>query len=121
MLGFNFQRIFRARGIDRPFSFLVKAGYSANFATRIANNRVERLNLPDVERICVLLQCTPNDLLQWFPESNDKTNDKHPLISLKRSNTAVHITQLLKNVPLDKLNDIENVIRKEIENENNNR
>ena len=115
MLTFNFSRIFKARGIDKPFSYLVKLGYSDNFATRIVNNRMQRLNLTDVEKLCELFQCTPNDLLEWIPENKDKTNDKHPLVSIKRSDKVVQLTQILNSVPLDKLSEIENVIKKEIE------
>jgi DNA-binding Xre family transcriptional regulator len=115
MLSFNFSRIFKSRGIDKPFSYLVKAGYSDNFATRIVNNRIQRLNLTDVEKLCELFRCTPNDLLEWIPENEDKTNDKHPLISMKRSDKVFQLTQILNSVPLDKLKDIESVIRKEIE------
>ena len=115
MLTFNFSRIFKARGIDKPFSYLVKLGYSDNFATRIVNNRMQRLNLTDVEKLCELFQCTPNDLLEWIPENKDKTNDKHPLITIKRSDKVVQLTQILNSVPLDRLNEIENMIKKEIE------
>ena len=115
MLTFNFNRIFKARGIDKPFSYLVKVGYSDNFATRIVNNRIKRLDLTDLENLCELLKCTPNDLLEWIPESKDKTNDKHPLITIKRSDKVVQLTQILNSVPLDRLNEIENMIKKEIE------
>jgi DNA-binding Xre family transcriptional regulator len=115
MLIFNFTRIFKARGIDKPFSYLVKVGYSDNYATRIANNRIQRLNLADLEKLCELFHCTPNDLLEWIPDSRAVTDEKHPLMSIKRSNKVVQLTQMLNSVPLDKLNEIENVIRKEIE------
>jgi DNA-binding Xre family transcriptional regulator len=115
MLTFNFSRIFKARGIEKPFSFLVKTGYSDNFATRVVNNRIKRLDLADLEELCVLLQCTPNDLLEWIPDSKDKNNDKHPLNSIKRSNKVIQLTQILNSVPLDKLSNIENAIMKEIE------
>ena len=115
MLAFNFTRIFKARGIDKPFSYLVKGGYSDNFATRIVNNRMQRLNLTDIEKLCELLQCTPNDLLEWIPDSKDSTNDNHPLISIKRSNKVFQLTQILNSVPLDKLSEIENLIKKEME------
>ena len=115
MLTFNFTRIFKARGIDKPFSYLVKAGYSDNFATRIVNNRVQRINLTDLEKLCELFQCTPNDLLEWIPDSNDSDNDKHPLISIKRSDLVVQLTKILNSIPLDKLSEIERVIKKEIE------
>lgn len=115
MLTFNFNRIFKARGIDKPFSYLVKVGYSESFSTRIVNNRMKRLELSDIEKLCELLQCTPNDLLEWIPEGKDNTNDKHPLISLKRSDKVVQLTQILNSIPLDKLSEIEMVIKKEIE------
>ena len=115
MLTFNFNRVLKARGIDKPFSYLVKLGYSDNFATRIVNNRIKRLDLADIEKLCELFQCTPNDLLQWIPDSKDKNNDKHPLISIKRSDKVFQLTQMLNSVPLDKLNEIESVIKKEIE------
>lgn len=114
MLTFNFTRIFKARGIDKPFSYLVKAGYSDNYATRVVNNRFEKINLKDVEKLCVLLQCTPNDLLEWTPEAKDQNNEQHPLSSIKRSNKVVELTKILSSIPLDKLKDIESIINKEI-------
>lgn len=114
MLTFNFTRVFKSRGIDKPFSYLVKKGYSDNFATRVVNNRIEKLNLKDVEKLCELLQCTPNDLLQWNPSKEDENNEKHPLYSIKRSEKVVELTKVLSSVPLDKLRDIESMIMNEI-------
>jgi DNA-binding Xre family transcriptional regulator len=115
MLTFNFTRVFKSRGIDKSFSYLVKSGYSGNFATRIANNRIEKLNLKDIERLCILLQCTPNDLLEWIPGSKDLNTGDHPVNKIKRSDKVVQLTQILNKVPLDKLNDIESMIKNEIE------
>ena len=115
MLTFNFTRIFKSRGIDKPFSYLVKVGYSDNFATRVVNNRIERLNLKDVEKLCELFQCTPNDLLEWTPDIKDQDNANHPLVSIKRSDKVVQLTKILHSVPLDKLNEIERLITNEID------
>ena len=115
MLRFNFTRIFKARGIDKPFSYLVKKGYSDNFATRVVNNRMLRLDLAELEKLCVLLHCTPNDLLEWIPDTKDNTSDKHPLFSIKRSDKVVELTQILNAVPLDKLGEIESAIKREME------
>ena len=114
MLTFNFKRIFRARGIDKPFSYLVKGGYSQNMATRIVNGRLQRMDLPDIEKLCVLFQCTPNDFLEWTPGSHEVNPGNHPLAPLKRDETVVHLTQLLNTVPLEKLQAIENVIKQEL-------
>ena len=114
MLTFNFKRIFRARGIDKPFSYLVKGGYSQNMTTRIVNGRVKPLDLTDIERLCVLFQCTPNDFLEWKPGSHDVNPGNHPLAPLKRDDTMAHLTQLINTMPLEKLQAIENVIKQEL-------
>lgn len=115
MLIFNFNRVFKARGIDKPFSYLVKMGYSDNTATRIANSRMSTLNLEQIEKLCEILQCTPNDLMEWIPDNKNKTNENHPLMPIKRTDKVLQLTQILNSVPLDKLSELENVIKKEIE------
>jgi DNA-binding Xre family transcriptional regulator len=115
MLSYNFTRILRSRGVDKPFSYLVKHGFSDNFSSRIANNRVSRLNLSEMEKLCELFHCTPNEIMEWIPGSSDIENINHPLYPLKRSNKVVELTKMLNSIPLDKLNDIENIIKKEIE------
>jgi hypothetical protein len=114
MLKFNFTRVFKAKGIDRPYTYLVKAGYSASFATRAVNNKVRRLNLADVEKLCVMLQCTPNDLLEWVPNKNFSTEQGHPLSSLQRISNDSRINSILYNIPVDRLSDIEQLILKEM-------
>ena len=114
MLTYNFKRIFRARGVNKPFSYLVKAGYSENMATRIVNGRVKELGLADMEKLCVLLQCTPNDFLEWTPGRHDTNIENHPLAPLKRDETVVHLTQLLNTMPLEKLQAMEKVIKQEL-------
>ncbi len=117
MLTFNFARIFKARGIEKPFSYLVNAGYSDNFATRVANSKMEKMNLKDVEKLCVMLQCTPNDLLEWIPNAKEANAEKHPLATLRRKGSSTQLKQMLKTAPLDRLNEIENLIIKELSKE----
>lgn len=114
MLNFNFTRIFKARGIDKPFTFLVKAGYSASFATRVVNNKVRQLNLVEIEKLCVILQCTPNELLEWIPGQNYNAEQGHPLSSLQRIGNDSRINRILYTIPVDRLPEIEQLILKEI-------
>jgi len=115
MLAFNFPRVFKARGIDRPFSFLVNHGYSSNMATRIVNNRIRQVNISDIQKLCMILKCTPNDFFDWIPGNNDIDIEHHPLNAIKRSDKIVQLAQLVNNIPMDKLADIESLILKEIE------
>jgi len=114
MLKFNFPRVFKARGIDRPNRFLVSHGYSTNMATRMVNDRTRQLNVKDVEKLCLMLNCTPNDFFDWIPEKNDINMENHPLNALKR-NDKILLAQLINDIPMDKLADIESLIKKELE------
>ena len=114
MIRYNFDRIFKARGIERPFSFLRKSGFSDNFATRVKNNRVERLELKYIEKLCIVLKCTPNDLMEWEPNDNNKIDPGHPLNQIKKSNKVIDITKTLNSVPLGKLEEIEKIINEKL-------
>ncbi len=116
MLRFNFTHLFKARGIDRPYNFLVKTGYSTNFATKIANNRIKRLDLEKIEKLCELFQCTPNDVIEWIPSKENKNNKAHPLFPLKQSDKVIELTKLMNSIPVNKLEEIETIINKEINN-----
>lgn len=117
MITFNFGRLFKARGIERPFTYLVKAGYSDNFATRVVNSNINKMNLRDVEKLCELLLCTPNDLLEWIPTAKNDKVETHPLVSLRRTGTISQLNQLLNAVPLNQLGAIEAMIKQELNKE----
>lgn len=45
-----------------------KAGYSANISTRIRNNSY--ISLESVEKICRVLNCKIDDIVEIIPENN---------------------------------------------------
>lgn len=114
MLAFNLKRIFAARGIQRPFTYMVSRGFSDNFSSSIINGRKHQLNLREVERLCELLKCTPNDLIEWTPSAEQAAVEGHPLKPLERTNKVEGLTHLLSSVPLDKLTQIETLIKREL-------
>lgn len=115
MIKYNFERIFKARGISRPFSFLKANNFSDNFASRIKNNRVARLDMKHLERLCLLLKCTPNDIMEWNPESNTDYDASHPLNEIRRTINEVDLVKTISSIPLGKLEEIENLIKEKIE------
>lgn len=114
MITYNFDRIFKARGIERPFTYLRKAGFSDNFATKIKNNKVSRLNLREIERLCIILRCTPNDFYEWKPDQDNQVDKDHPINNIKKSDKAVNLTKILHSVPLGELDEIEKLIIEKI-------
>lgn len=113
MLKYNFERVFKAKGIDKPFTFLRKAGFSDNFATKVKNSRVNRLSLDLLERLCVSIVCTPNDFMEWVPDKDQQINENHPLNELKRTDKILDLTRTLNSLPLSKLEEVERFIKGE--------
>ena len=118
MLYYRFDRIFKARGIDQPFTYMINAGFSVAMASKIKNNHVVQLKMHHLERFCLLLKCTPNDLLEWVPDKNAAYDDNHPLKALKRSEIEVDMVKTINSIPLNKLEQIEKLIREELQKQN---
>jgi DNA-binding Xre family transcriptional regulator len=114
MLHFNFTRLFRARGINTPSKFLVQHGFSDKFATRVVRNDFRKLNIDDVEKLCEIFLCTPNDLLQWTPDSKTSDPSTHPLAPLMRDEKVMDLTRTLNSVPFERLLEIEKLIQEEV-------
>jgi len=115
MLVYNFERVFKARGIDKPFTFLCQSGLSDNFATKIKNNKATIIHNKQLERLCLILHCTPNDFLEWIPDANDPSDPKHPLNILRRSADTVELTKTLNAIPLGRVAEIEKIIKEELD------
>lgn len=59
--------------IDRQMSnaeLKEKAGFSANIITRLKRN--EYVSIESIERICRVLECGVDDILEFTPESVDR-------------------------------------------------
>jgi len=114
MLKFNFKRIFKARDIERPYSYLVKHGFSPNIATRIANENIKTVNLRNIEMLCQLWQCTPNDLLEWIPDKYSVDATTHPMRDLVRNESTVNIKDILNTIPIAQLAEVEKFIKEKV-------
>lgn len=114
MLAFNLKRLFAARGIEKPFTYMVRKGFSDSFSSCIINGRKHQLNLREVERLCELLKCTPNDLLEWTPSAEQAEQKDHPLKPLERAVKVAGLNQLINTVSMDKLAQIEAIVKREL-------
>ena len=52
--------------------FLInKKGFSPNIITSLRNN--ESITMYTLERLCQILDCTPNDVVMFLPDANTNT------------------------------------------------
>ena len=105
MLKLNLIYMMRLRGISSPYSYMKKLGFSHDIARRLALNQAVNFNMNHMEKLCVALYCTPNDLLDYVGESN-MTDANHPLHGLKRDNTDLESLDKLSKLTPDKLDQL---------------
>ena len=111
MLLYNFKRVFKARGVEKPTNFLVNHGIPRGIASRIANNKTDMITLKHLEKVCLLLNCTPNDLLEWKPAGKKEDTPGTALYLLKKEQRGEGEAELLRGLPLHKLEELAKVIQ----------
>lgn len=114
MLAYNFPRIFKARGIEKPFAYLTSQGFSDSFASKVKRNNVKRLNPGELEKLCVILRCTPNDLLEWTEDGSFDLDETHPMRKLKKPEKIQDLSKTIHSIPLDKVEEINEMINEKI-------
>ena len=63
MLQFKVKEVMLAAGITNPYSWLVKyPKFSQRKANGLLNQTAKTITLKDISKLCMLLNCTPNDL-----------------------------------------------------------
>jgi DNA-binding Xre family transcriptional regulator len=110
MLKLDLYRIFEDKGIENPNQFLKKNGLTAHTVSRLLNNKVSSISFKHLEKICLLLNCTLDDLFLW--ENEDKTGiyKDHSLQKLKRGRKRGNIVGKLKTLPSEKLSQVRDFI-----------
>src|SRR3954470_2633929 len=110
MFYFNLRRLMDLRGIERPYTWLVANGFVPQTATRWAKNEIGCMRGEQIGRLCLLLNCTPNDLFEWRPEPNTIVPDGHALHTLKRDQPTKSFAQMTQDIPADKLEKLREIL-----------
>jgi len=112
MLIFRLNRVMALRGISVPYAFLKRQGFHRTVARNLSHDRVANIKIAHLEKLCRLLNCTPNDLFEWQTDDNpaNALGENHSLHSLKRNQTAQSLRTIMKDIPVHKLERIEEVL-----------
>ncbi len=106
MLYFNFARVFRLQGINKPFSHLVSKGYSEAYATRMTNNKVMEINCDRLEKFCLEFNCTPNDIFDFRASSKGEVPVNHALHSITKKDIDVSLIAKIDSLSAEKLQQV---------------
>ena len=107
MLRFNAGRVLNLRGVERFYTYLIKIGFTHMTASNIANGNIAAIKIAHLQRLCYALNCTPNDLFEWIPETGGwAISDEHSLNAL-RHDRQKGVREIMKNIPLERLGEVE--------------
>lgn len=79
MLKFNLHPFLKMRRVANPRRFLIDLNINHITAAKLLKGEMTSLRLEHIEKICLALRCTPNDLLEWTPDKNSLTDSSHPI------------------------------------------
>lgn len=106
MLKLNCQKVLNSRGIHDHRGHLRQNGFTYHKIYRITGNkRLRTISLDVLEKLCLTLNCTPNDLMDWTPDKGEQDTELTALQALKPGINADYNT-LLSRLPFDKLSEI---------------
>ena len=111
MLRYNLQRIFRLKGIDKPFTFLKKHGFSHAVAHKIATGKKLDLTLREIEKVCTIFNCRLDDILEWIPEKPEDEKVNKLFEHLIKDEPATSLSKKLQKLSPAKLKEVEELIK----------
>lgn len=111
MLTLDIFRILESREIQNPLHFLHKNGFNYHTSRRLLSQHFAGISYRNLEKLCLLLNCTPDDLFSWSPDNNS-VQTKPALKKLSGRQRKGSILNKLKQLPEDKLEQIRQFVDK---------
>lgn len=106
MLQLDLYRVFENKGIENPHQFMRKNGLTTHVTSRLLNNNVSSISYKHLELLCLMLNCTVDDLFNWKTEDKAGMYKDHALQKLKRGQRSGNITRKIIDLPPEKLNEL---------------
>ncbi|MFN8281924.1 MAG: helix-turn-helix transcriptional regulator [Chitinophagales bacterium] len=114
MIQLNLAAILNDREIKKHCTYLVQNGFSWDFASRMLTHKTKSITFAQLEKLCTLLHCTPNDILVWTPNENEKPSANQPLHQIIQPQHRQLISHGFKTLPIEKLREIRKIIEEEV-------
>ncbi|MGL1887639.1 MAG: helix-turn-helix transcriptional regulator [Reichenbachiella sp.] len=106
----NVSRLLTIRGIQKPYNYLINLGLSHKVVHRMLSNKAVGIKMYQLEKLCLSLHCTPNDLMTW-EEGNQSVGADHPVMKLVDRSTDSLTVEQLRKLPLEKLDLLKEVLK----------
>ena len=110
----NIKQLLRERQIDKPFAFLTKNGFPDHVAVKLLNDNTDRIQYKHLSQLCRILWCTPDQLFVLDEKELKRAPlpPGHPLLALQPRSDAPDIMKKLRQLPLDELKLMDELLAK---------
>lgn len=82
MFKFKMKQLLFGKCMDKPHVWMGEnIGISTITASKMINNKLGSIRIEDLAKICVVLNCTPNDLFYWENDEVNQLPDTHACIT----------------------------------------
>lgn len=103
MLKINLHPICRLRGVAYPRRFFTELGINHLSVSKLLKGETTSLRLEHIEKICLALRCTPNDLLEWTPDKSFSADSAHPLHAIAPRKNIDRLLERLGNMSYEEM------------------
>lgn len=110
MLVFNVLPMLKLLGVQNKTGFLTSKGVSYHTARYVVGGYTKSLNMKTVEQLCLALNCTPNDLITYYPDREDVPTT-HALMSLNEERYKNEIAEGIQQLNLAELDMLKEQLR----------
>jgi DNA-binding Xre family transcriptional regulator len=80
MLKINVKKHCMLRNATDTNDFLRKHGFTHWRINKLNSDKMKSITFAELEKLCTVFRCTPNDLFEWLPEKAEANG--HPLTPL---------------------------------------
>ncbi len=99
----NIPRIATLKGVQRPYTFMVKHGFTPQTAKDLIAGRVRRLDFAHLEKLCRLFRCEPYDLYDYAPTTNSLSQGEDHLAFLAKPKVDQGIQSLIAGLSVKQM------------------
>ena len=103
MITLNIPRIALLKGVQRPYTYLVKNGFTPQTAKDLIAGRVRRLDFAHLEKLCRIFRCEPYDLYDYTPDPNRHVQGEDHLAFLTKPKADKSIHSLIAKLSLKQM------------------
>jgi DNA-binding Xre family transcriptional regulator len=109
MIRINLQHLLLLKNVHDARKFFVDKGINSTTAYRYVKMTNTRFTFKELEMLCLMFDCTPNDILEWIP-NREHASQGYALEKLIRTQEEESLIHVIAKLPVEELMDVKRYI-----------